>query len=134
VADVASIHQLRPVRVLVSGADPAFLARTTDELTKLGFDVMSTTSAELTAEYAATQRVNVVLLDASSGVAAAAALASALDALPHRVRVLVAGRSGRGARRLGYEVIAPNASGEELAAAVHRAYRGGPARARRSMR
>jgi len=134
VADVATIHQLRPVRVLVAGGDPLFVHRATRELTGLGFDVMSTTMTERTTEIAAMQRANVVLLDASSGVTAAAALAAALDALPHGVRVLLAGDGGRGARRLGYEVVGPDATGEELAAAVHRAYRGGPARARRSLR
>jgi hypothetical protein len=133
-ADVASVHQLRPVRVLVSGSDAGFVARAAGELHALGFHVVTNTSAEHTAELASTQRVNVVVLDASSGVAAAAALAAALDALPQRVRVLLAGRGGRGARRLGYEVVEPDVSGEELAAAVHRAYRGGPVRARRSLR
>jgi hypothetical protein len=130
---MASIHQLRPVRVLVAGVDAEFVQRATMELEALGFDVISTTAAELTVELASLQRVNVVLLDASRGVAAAAATASALDALPQRVRVLLAG-SVRGARRLGYEVVGADASGEELAAAVHRAYHGGTSRSRRSHR
>jgi hypothetical protein len=134
VAEMASIHQLRPVRVLVAGADAEFVRRATLELEALGFDVMSTTAAERTAELASLQRVNVVVLDASRGVAAAAAMASALDALPQRVRVLLAGSYARGARRLGYEVVGADASGEELAAAVHRAYSGGASRSRRSHR
>jgi len=134
VADVASVHQLRPVRVLVAGSDAAFVKRATDELLLLGFDVMSTTTAWRAAELAALQRVNVVLLDATSGVTAAAATASALDALPQRVEVLLAGNGSHATRRLGYEVVKSTVSGEELAAAVHRAYRGGPSRSRRSTR
>ena len=95
---------------------------------------MSTTTASRAAELAALQRANVVLLDTTSGVAAAAITASALDALPQRVQVLLAGNGGHGTRRLGYDVVRATASGEELAAAVHRAYRGGPSRSRRSSR
>src|SRR6476620_11157630 len=76
VAETASVHQLRPVRVLVAGADPEFVERATFELAAFGFDVMSTTAVESTVELALLQRVNVVLLDASRGVAAAAATAS----------------------------------------------------------
>jgi hypothetical protein len=134
VADIASVHQLRPVRVLVAGGDPAFVRRATDQLTVLGFDVMSTTTPSRAAELAALQRVNVVLLDATSGVTAAAAIASALDALPGRVEVLLAGNGGHATRRLGYQVVRATATGEELAAAVHRAYHGDPSRPRRSIR
>jgi hypothetical protein len=127
-ADVATVHQLRPVRVLVAGNDPAFVARATEELLALGFAVISTTTAQQTAELAALHSVNVVLLDVSGGVAAAAATASVVDALPQRVHVLLAGKRSNGTRRLGYEVVRPDAPGEELAAAVHRAYRDGPHR------
>jgi CheY-like chemotaxis protein len=133
VVDLASVHQLRPVRVLVVGADPTFVRRATDALSLLGFDVMSTTTASRAAELAALQRVNVVLLDATSGVAAAASAASAIDGLPHRVEVLLAGNGSHGTRRLGYDVVKATASGEELAAAVHRAYHDGPWRSRRSI-
>jgi DNA-binding response OmpR family regulator len=129
VVDVASVHQLHPVRVLVAGDDERFVARTTETLTALGFDVISTTSAARAPELAAVERVNVVLLDASRGVSAAAATASALDALPSRVSVLLAGGRGRTAARLGYDVIGLTASAEELCAAVHGAYRGRPRRA-----
>jgi DNA-binding NtrC family response regulator len=131
-ADAASVHLLRPVRVLVAGGDRRFVARATDELSALGFDVMSTTTNARVAELTTLQRINVVLLDASGGVAAAAALAATLDALPQRVRVLLAGGRGRAAARLGYEFVQQSASAEELAAAVHRAYRGGPRQAERS--
>ena len=133
-ADTATVHQLRPVRVLVAGDDPVFVARATTELSALGFEVMSTASRGRIAEIAELQRVNVVLLDVAGGVAAAAATASALDALPHRVQVLLAGRRSPGTRRLGYEVVQPDASGQELATAVHRAYRDGLSRPRRSVR
>jgi len=128
VADKATVRQLRPVRVLVASSDPAFVGRTTGALAAVGFHVMSTTAATRVPELAAVQRVNVVVLDASGGVAAAAALASTLDALPQRVRVLLAAGRGRSAARLGYENVNASASAEELAAAVHRAYRGGPRR------
>ena len=133
-ADIASVHQLRPVRVLVAGGDPAFVRRATDQLSVLGFDVMSTTMASRAVELAGLQRVNVVLLDTTSGVTAAAAIASALEALPQRVEVLLAGNGGHATVRLGFHVVKATASGEELAAAVHRAYRGGPSRSRRSTR
>jgi CheY-like chemotaxis protein len=61
-ADSATVHQLRPVRVLVAGHDPVFVARAANELSALGFEVMSTTSAEQAAQLAELQRVNVVLL------------------------------------------------------------------------
>ena len=133
-AEVATIRQLRPVRVLVAGGDVGFVARASDELSALGFDVMSTLGADRVAELAALQRVNVVLLDASGGVTAAAAVASTIDALPQRVSVLLAGGRGRATARLGYEFVAHSASAEELAAAVHRAYRGGPRQVGRSSR
>jgi hypothetical protein len=134
VADVASVRQLRPVRVLVAGGDPAFVRRATDELAALGFEVMSTTTTSRAAELAALQRVNVVLLDASGGVTAAAATASAVDALPQRVQVLLAANGRNATRRLGYDVVKATASAAELAAAVHRAYRGDALRPRRSIR
>ena len=133
-ADVASVHQLRPVRVLVAGADPVFVSRATDELLLLGFDVMSTTTASVAVELASRQRVNVVVLDATSGIAAAAATASALEALPQRVKILLAGNGGDTTRRLGYEVVKATASGEEIAAAVDRVYHGARSRSRRSHR
>ena len=132
-ADLASVHQLRPVRVLVVGGDPAFVRRATDALSLLGFDVMSTASLSRAAELAALQRANVVLLDATSGVAAAASAASAIDGLPHPVEVVLAGNGSHATRRLGYEVVKATASGEELAAAVHRAFSGGPPSSRRSI-
>ena len=127
-ADVASVHQLRPIRVLVAGDDALFVARTADKLTAFGFEVMSTESPSRVAELAALQRVNVVLLDASRGVSAAVATASTLDAMALRVTVLLAGGRGRTAARLGYDVVTPTASAEELATAVHRVYRAGPRR------
>jgi hypothetical protein len=126
--EAATIHQLHRVRVLVAGEDPVFVARAAGELTALGFDVMSTTAPGRTAELAALQRVNVVLLDASSGLAAAVATASALDGLPHRVQIVLSGRPGRATSKLGYDVVDPSANGEDLAAAVHRAYRRAPLR------
>jgi DNA-binding NarL/FixJ family response regulator len=128
VAEVATIHQLHPVRVLVAGDDPLFVSRVAAELITLGFNVMSTTAPGRAAELAALQRVNVVLLDVSGGLATAVSTASALDALPHRVQVVLFGRHGRAATKLGYELVDPGASGAELAAVVQRAYRGGPSR------
>jgi hypothetical protein len=101
---------------------------------RLGFDAMSTTRADRVREVAAIERVNVVILEFSGGLAAAAAIASSLDGLPHRVEVVLAGRHGKAARRLGYEVIDPGGSADELAGAVYRAYRGGPGAAGRSAR
>jgi hypothetical protein len=131
VADIATVHQLRPVRVLVSGSDPEYVMRATDELTALGFEVMSTTSAERTAELATVQRANVVVLDTSRSLASAATVAAASDALPQPVRVLLAGNRDRSTRSLGYEVVPSQATGEELAAAVHRVYQGASPRTRR---
>jgi hypothetical protein len=86
------------------------------------------------ADLAAIERVNVVILELSGGIGAAITTASALEALPQRVRVVLAGVQSRAARKLGYDVIDPGGSVEDLAAAVHRAYRGGPVRAERSSR
>jgi DNA-binding NarL/FixJ family response regulator len=130
----ASIRLLRPVRVLVAGDDHGFVTRASSALLELGFDVMSVIRTDKVAEFAAVQRVNVVLLDVSGGLAAAAATASVLDALPQRIRVVLAGAEHRSVRRLGYAVIERQALPEELAAAVHQAYRGGPSGSRRSVR
>jgi hypothetical protein len=54
-----------------------------------------------------------------------------VEALPQPIRVLLAGARIRGGVRLGYDTIDPHGSSEELVAAVHRAYRGGPLRAER---
>src|SRR4051794_19616900 len=95
----------------------------------MGFDVVAATGPIEVVELAAAERANVVVLDASGGLRAAAALAAALDALPHRVRVVLAATKTPAASRLGYDVIHIDASAADLAAAVHRAYRDGPARA-----
>ena len=101
---------------------------------RLGFDAMSTTRRHRVARLAALERVNVVILETSGGLRSAAALASALDELPHRVSVLLAGPADRSVARLGYDVIDLQAPVHQLAAAVHRAYRGGPLAASRASR
>jgi hypothetical protein len=120
------------VRVLIAGDDGELVAHLRNELVRLGFDAMWTTRVESVPELAEGERVNVVILEFSGGLAAAAATASSLEALPQRVEVVFAGRHGKAARRLGYEVIDPSGSAEELAGAIHRAYRGGPAATGRS--
>ena len=131
---VASVQLLRPVRVLIAGDDSALVTRLRDDLVRLGFHAMATTRTDGVAELAAVERANVVILEFSGGLAAAAATAHAIEALPQRVQVALAGRRGKAARRLGYEVIDPSGPAEELAAAVHRVYRGGPAVTGRSAR
>jgi len=130
----AGVTLLRPVRVLVAGGDSEVVGHLRDDLLRLGFHTMSTTRQSRVADLAAVERVNVVILEVSGGLSLAAATASALEALPQRVRVLLAGARGRAAAKLGYDVIDPHGPAEELAAAVHRAYRSGPLRAERSSR
>jgi hypothetical protein len=131
---VAEVHLLRPVRVLVAGDDNVVVTALCESLMRLGFDAMSTTGRHRVAQLAALERVNVVILETSGGLRVAASLAAALDELPHRVRIMLASSAGRSAGRLGYDVIDPDAPVQELAAAVHRAYRAGPARAHRASR
>jgi hypothetical protein len=130
----ASVRLLRPVRVLVAGVDDLIVTALCDQLLRLGFQAMSTVRHQRVAKLAAIERVNVVILETSGGLTAAAALAGALDELPHRIRVLLACPPDSLAAQLGYDVIDPDAPAEELAAAVHRAYRGGPVRAPRASR
>jgi hypothetical protein len=134
VAETAAVTLLRPVRVLVAGDDGAVVGQLRDDLLKLGFSAMSTTRMSRVAELAGLERVNVVILETSGGVAAAAATASAVEALPQRVRVILAGVRGRAVAKLGYDTVDPNTSVEELASAVHHAYSGGTVRAERSSR
>jgi hypothetical protein len=134
VVDATAVTLLRPVRVLVAGDNTEIVGHLRDDLLKMGFHAMSTSRQSRVANLAAVERVNVVILETSGGLTAAASTASALDSLPQRVRVLLAGLLGGAAAELGYEMIDPEGSAEELAAAVHRAYRGGPVRARRSSR
>jgi hypothetical protein len=131
---LAAVRLLRPVRVLVAGDDDRIVNALCDDLLRLGFQAMSTTRHQRVAQLAAIERVNVVILETSGGLAAAAAMAGSLDQLPHRVRVVFACDHGSSAAGLGYDVVDPGASSEKLAAAVHRAYRGGPARAHRASR
>jgi hypothetical protein len=130
----ATIRLLRPIRVLVAGTDEFLVDGLCHDLLRLGFHTMSTTRPQRVAKLAAIERVNIVIIETSGGLAAAASLAGALDELPHRVRVLFACEPGSSAERLGYDVVDPEASPAQLAAAVHRAYRGGPARAPRASR
>jgi hypothetical protein len=135
VADaLGRVRLLRPVRVLVAGDDEPVVNALCAELLRLGFQAMSTTRPEHVAKLAGLERANVVILDTSGGLAAAASLAGALDELPHRVRVLFACPPESPAARLGYDAVDPGAPSEQLAAAVHRAYRGGPARMPRASR
>jgi hypothetical protein len=130
----AIVRLLRPVRVLVAGTDGFVVDGLRHDLVRLGFQAMATTRPERVAKLAAIERVNVVIIETSGGLAAAASLAGTLDELPHRVRVLFACEPGSSAERLGYDVIDPEASPAQLAAAVHRAFRGGPVRAPRASR
>ena len=132
--DSAAVTLLRPVRVLVAGADSEVVGHLRDELLRMGFHTMSTTRESRIADLAALERVNVVILEISGGLAAAASTAATLEALPQRVRVLLAGPRGRAAARLGYDMVDVPSSAEELAAAVHDAYRGGPLPAEQSSR
>ena len=131
---MATVRLLRPVRVLVAGDDDLVVNALCDDLLRLGFQAMSTTRHQRVAQLAAIERVNVVILETSGGLATAAAMAAALDELPHRVRVLFACAHDGSAAQLGYDVVDPGASSEELAVAVHRAYRGGPATTHRASR
>ena len=133
-AELATVSQLRPVRVLVASGDAAFAKHAGDQLTALGFEVVETSASAGVTETAVLQQVSVVLLDALSGITAAAAVAASLDGLPQRVHVLLTGTRPRPAARLGYEFIDRSASGGELAAAVHRARRDGAHSAGRSSR
>jgi hypothetical protein len=130
----APVRLLRPVRVLVAGDDHFVVTTLCDRLVRLGFQAMSTTRHQRVAKLAAIERVNVVILETSRGLTAAAAMASALDELPQRIRVLLACSLDSSAVRLGYDIVDTDAPAEELAAAVHRAYRGGPVRASRASR
>jgi hypothetical protein len=134
VADTTAVTLLRPVRALVAGDHFAIVQRLRDDLLRTGFQAMSTTRVARAAELASVERVNVVILETSAGLAATAATASALEGLPQRVRILLAGPRIRAARNLGYDIVDPHGPSEELAAAVHRAYRGGPMRMGRSSR
>jgi hypothetical protein len=126
---VPAIRLLRPVRVLVAGEDEVFVTRAREDLHRMGFEALSTVRMERAAEVAAAERVNVVVLDVSGGLTAAAASAAALDALAQRVRVVLVGSGRLAVSGLGYEVVNPAAPAGELAAAVHRAFRGSPVRA-----
>jgi hypothetical protein len=130
----AEVTLLRPVRVLVAGDDSEIVAHLRDDLLRMGFHAMSTTRRSRVAELAGLERVNVVVLETSGGVSAAASIASSLEAMPQRVRVLLAAPPARRSARLGYDTVDPAGSAEELAAAIHRAYRGGPVSAERSLR
>jgi hypothetical protein len=132
VADTAAVTLLRPVRVLVAGEDVAIVAGLRDELLRLGFHAMSSNRLGGVAELAAVERVNVVILELSGGLSAVASAASAIEALPQRMSIMLAGRSRRSGIRLGYELVDPDGSVEDLAITVHRAFRGGPLRAERS--
>jgi hypothetical protein len=134
VADTAEVTLLRPVRVLVAGDDDGVVQHLRDELLRIGFQAMSTTRVPRAAELASVERVNVVILETSAGLTATAATASALEGLPQRVRIILAGPSVRAARNLGYDIVDPDGPAEELAAAVHRVYRGGPMRIGQSSR
>ncbi|HET8586742.1 MAG TPA: hypothetical protein VFM74_02595, partial [Candidatus Limnocylindria bacterium] len=110
----AAVRLLRPVRVLVAGHDAFLVDGLCHDLLRLGFQAMATTRAERVAKLAAIERVNVVIIEPSGGLAAAASLAGALDELPHRVRVLFACEPGSSAERLGYDTVDPEASPAQL--------------------
>jgi hypothetical protein len=122
------------VRVLVAGDDSEVVGHLRDELLRLGFHAISTTRRSRIADLAAHERVNVVIIETSGGLSASASTASALEALPQRVRVLLAGPRRRAALKLGYDLVDPSGPSEELAAAVHRVFRGGPEPVERSSR
>jgi hypothetical protein len=129
VVEIAGVRLLRPVRVLVCGSDDSFVSRAAADLLGMGFDVVAATGPAEVVDLAVAERANIVILDASGGLRSAAALAAALEALPQRICVLLASPKRAAAARLGYDVVPAAASADELASAVHRAYRGGPSRA-----
>ncbi|HET8537495.1 MAG TPA: hypothetical protein VFL73_09990 [Solirubrobacteraceae bacterium] len=133
-AEASAVALLRPIRVLVAGDDAAVVNQLHRDLLRLGFHAMSTTRMSCVADLAAVERVNVVVLEISGGLGAAASLASSLEALPHRTQVLFAGGPARAITKLGYARVDPAGSPEDLAAAVHDAYRGVPRRVGRASR
>jgi len=83
------VPRLHAVRVLVLGPDVRFLRVSRVLLSRYGFRVETSESARDIFEVVERLRINVVVVDASHSLTAAARLTAALAALPSPVRVVV---------------------------------------------
>ena len=87
--DGASIVRLRPIRVLLTGRDRRFLRTAEVLLRRHRCEVSSTDRPSELLDRVARHRPNVVVVDGSDSLAAAARAVAALEALPSPVSAVV---------------------------------------------
>ena len=87
--DIANVEPLRPIRVLVASPDKRFLAAAAFFLTRRRFAVNAVRERDQVVRAVEDGDVDVVVLDASDSVAAAARTAGAIEGLRPHTRVIL---------------------------------------------
>jgi DNA-binding NtrC family response regulator len=100
---VRALHQ---IRVLLVGRDPHFVKVVGFLFSREGFAVATTRKPGQALELVARHRANVVILDASDSLAAAARLAAAIEALHPSVDVVAVAEDGASTRMSSFSVLA----------------------------
>jgi DNA-binding NtrC family response regulator len=86
---MGSVRRLRPIRVLLASRDPRFLCVSAFLLGRKGFSIETTRKLGQLPEVIDRRRANVVLLDGTGSLRAAARAADAIQALYPRVAVVL---------------------------------------------
>src|SRR5438477_11382087 len=100
-----NVRPIQPARVALSGHDKRFLKVASFLLARRGFDVSEAATAAKLMKLVETARFDVVVIDGSQSLSAAATTAAALSALHPRIRILLAVENGAPGWRAGHRMI-----------------------------
>lgn len=118
----ATVHRLRPIRVLLIGTDPRFLRVAGALLASEGHAVQTSDKPNELLELVYAQGSDVAVIDASSSLTHAARAAASLEAMPAPVAAVLVADQQRIPSVGALALVAKWGSFQELSERVERAY------------
>jgi CheY-like chemotaxis protein len=121
-ASPATVHRLRPIRVLLMGTDTRFLRVAGALLASEGYSVEACDTPSELLERVYKQRSDVVVIDATASLTHAARAAASLEAMPVPVAAVLVADEERIPSVGALALVAKWGSFQELSQRVERAY------------